>query len=230
MFCKNIDNRYEICVIFAVEIESLQKEIEADVSELTLAKVCKPIDVAGIKKDAARPPPCVTFFHVPHEVFRIIPHLQKLKESWIFTKLSESYCNQALKKKPMLSMENVVCEVFDPAFKTFQDCTLRLTAGTITFGEIDQIFGSFQSYEGVKAEFVIMNQYHCQKEEWMEKRLHEIQQYRQLNTYRRGALIMERVRQDFKLTGDFTTLDLLASAVSFSATLRALFISPPPPL
>jgi len=51
-------------------------------------------------------------------------------------------------------------------------------------------------------------------EQLVNERLKQIEQYRQLGAYSRGAETMMKIKQMFRLSGDFSPVELLVNLVS----------------
>ena len=51
-------------------------------------------------------------------------------------------------------------------------------------------------------------------EQLVDQRLKQIQQYRQLNSYSHGAKTMLKIKEMFKLSGDFKPVEILVDLVS----------------
>ena len=197
--------------IISVDVRSLQREIGVDLASLCIKDICVPRNVAKIKDAKNPPPPEIIAFHVSPGVLQILPDLKILNQSMTFAKISESYGRQALAEKETLALEDVRMKVFQPALAKLRKTEQQLLQGSITLGDVDQVFGSCK-VENLRSEFEVISQ--SRDKAWIDKRLDEIHQYRQLNTYRKGAEVMESVRKTFNLKGDFTILGILASAVS----------------
>jgi len=65
----------------------------------------------------------------------------------------------------------------------------------------------------------------------VDERLNQIQQYRQLHSYSHGAKTMMKIKEMFKLSGDFTAVEILVDLVSIFfrlfGTNRPLWVSGP---
>ena len=48
----------------------------------------------------------------------------------------------------------------------------------------------------------------------VDERLKQIQQYRQLGSYSRGAKTMKKIKKMFRLSGDFSPVEILVGLVS----------------
>ena len=118
-----------------------------------------------------------------------------------------------MKKKPKLTFDDIVTDIFEPVFSDLDDLVERIKQGTITLGQIDIALKQFETNpdELVKELRLVSED---GNDGWIEKRVHQIKQYYQLNTYRRGAKILMDIRDDFSLTGNFDTLAVLVDAVS----------------
>ena len=92
-------------------------------------------------------------------------------------------------------------------------CALRQISGAISFRDIE--FRMLKLYGGkldaLKTELLIV----CKGDErCVNERLNQIEQYRKLGAYSRGAETMINIQQMFELSGDFTPVETLVDLVS----------------
>jgi len=86
-------------------------------------------------------------------------------------------------------------------------------SGNISFKDVDfHLLRLFDDRnDNIRKELLIV----CnENEQCVDKRLSQIQQYRQLGFYSRGAKTMKKIKEMFGLSGDFSPVETLAGLVS----------------
>ena len=100
-------------------------------------------------------------------------------------------------------------------------CIYSQTSGDISFREIEfhllKLYGDKNDAIKKELSFACSKNLQCVNE-----RLNQIQQYRQLGAYSRGAETMINIKEMFELTGDFSPVEILVDLVSLFAELPVI--------
>ncbi|XP_053149440.1 E3 ubiquitin-protein ligase RNF213 [Hemicordylus capensis] len=154
------------------------------------------------------------------------PALKNMSETVHFFRDSHvfRYCWEWAAKKLSKDGEGLIDEVLDCLFNRCYNELIRLynclKSEDITFVEVDTLFIDFTNhYEDLKREIRIMcGLQHPDGGEWVDERVQQIQQYHELHLAVTSAKLINTVRKDLNLAGDFKVLLLL---LNFADEFRA---------
>lgn len=125
---------------------------------------------------------------------------------------SDSHCQMSLKK--------VLSEIWQPSLKEFCELGLRIGRGLVTFEEVDKaVHGCEDNGDGarLKKEIILMayklENYPGLERNWLEARLRQIQEYRQLHHAAESARAILKIKARLNLKGDFRHIDSLTQLV-----------------
>ena len=159
----------------------------------------------------------VTYFDLSDGVEEILSTLStsRISESQLFGKLwtqqGKAVCKKQEKGAEPLSLEDVVTKVWRPVKQRYDDLCARIQNGSVTLQEVDLFLKAYIGrYPDLEHEFQLM----CTDDKWIKQRVHQVQQYHELDQCCRGAKLIKEAKDVFQLTGDFTVLEVILSAVS----------------
>uniref|UniRef100_A0A8D2LPD7 Ring finger protein 213 n=1 Tax=Varanus komodoensis TaxID=61221 RepID=A0A8D2LPD7_VARKO len=166
-----------------------------------------------------------TYYHLSPVLKEVSKHICNIKESHIF-----HYCWELTAKKlaedadnldseediAILNLDEVPDFLFDPSYREFCRLYNCLKSGELTFAEVDALFKDFvNDYDEVKKDFQIMcGQHSHDGGEWIDERIHQIQQYHELHLALDSAEVIEAIKEVLNLSGDFKVLLHLLNFVS----------------
>ena len=192
----------------SVKCSTLKNQLKAEENSLSLSDLCDPVTLDQLKQKV-KPPFSRKFFAVPDQLLDSVTHIKQLEESRLFVQS----CKRIVNKVP-LTLDKLP-QVLDSAFDELMKTTERLQSGEVLFSEIDKLFGFLdKNYAAIRKEMAILEGF-TGIHHWTGGCLEKIEKYHQLDQYHRGAQIMQRVRRNFNLQGNFTMLDQLEKAVGF---------------
>ncbi|XP_044312386.1 E3 ubiquitin-protein ligase RNF213 isoform X2 [Varanus komodoensis] len=158
-----------------------------------------------------------TYYHLSPVLKEVSKHICNIKESHIF-----HYCWELTAKKlaedadnldseediAILNLDEVPDFLFDPSYREFCRLYNCLKSGELTFAEVDALFKDFvNDYDEVKKDFQIMcGQHSHDGGEWIDERIHQIQQYHELHLALDSAEVIEAIKEVLNLSGDFKVL------------------------
>ena len=154
----------------------------------------------------------VTYFDLSDGVEEILSTLStsRISESQLFGKLWERQ-GKAVCQKHELSLEDIVTNVWRPVKQRYDDLCTRIQNGSVTLQEVDCFLKAYIGrYPDLEHEFQLM----CTDDKWIKQRVHQVQQYHELDQCCRGARLIKEAKDVFQLTGDFTVLEVILNAVS----------------
>ena len=191
-------------------MENLKFTLNADVHQKKLCDLCE------AQQPGIRSQPKITWFEVPTDVLGILTALNSIRPSVVFEQKWKKIGIAYMRENEDVTMEDIVDNVWLAAYSEVRQIVESLEKGTITFRIIDEIFGDFrQNYKEMKAEIRAMcTGVKVTNNTWIDKKLKQVEEYQKLTVYREGALTMKKIKEGFKLQGDFQILDILISAVS----------------
>ncbi|XP_048346006.1 E3 ubiquitin-protein ligase RNF213-like isoform X2 [Sphaerodactylus townsendi] len=110
-----------------------------------------------------------------------------------------------------LNPEDMLEGIYEPCYREFCRLYSSLKSGTLTFAEVGILFKDFtNNYEELKKDLRIMcDQYRRDGGEWIDERVQQILQYHELHLAVDSAKVIEKVKEELSLSGDFTVLRLL---------------------
>lgn len=119
-----------------------------------------------------------------------------------------------------LRLEKVLSEIWQPCLRDFYQLGIRLGLGIMTFEELDKVVkGCDDKGDGarLKKEMILMatrlEQYQGLEINWLEVRLRQIQEYRQLHHAAESASAILKIKASLNLKGDFSLIDSLTQLV-----------------
>ena len=159
----------------------------------------------------------VTYFDLSDGVEEIMSTLSssRISESQLFDKLwtqrGKTVCQKQEPGAEPLSLEDVVTDVWRPVKQRYDDLCARIQNGSVTLQEVDLFLKAYIGrYPDLEHEFQLM----CTDDKWIKQRVHQVQQYHELDQCFHGARLIKEAKDVFQLTGDFTLLEVILSAVS----------------
>lgn len=153
--------------------------------------------------------PRVTYFSRSPEDEEMLDHLWNLRTSIVFKDIWNRSVNDMTEKQSPCDFASVV-ETWKFCNQQWTKFSEEIMTGQLTFLRVDTIFGYFdKKYDLIEKELALV----VPKELAAERRRH-IEQYHQLDQYSRGATIMLKLKEEFKLEGDFATAKSLVDMVS----------------
>uniref|UniRef100_G1KRE3 RING-type E3 ubiquitin transferase n=1 Tax=Anolis carolinensis TaxID=28377 RepID=G1KRE3_ANOCA len=161
-----------------------------------------------------------TYYHLSPALKSISTTVDRYKNSHVF-----QYCWEWAAKHPVNKVENLFEEeevatldleevpafLFKPCYDEFCRLYNCLKSGELMFSEVDTLFKDFTNhYEELKNDFQIMCGLRSQDQgAWISERIQQIQQYHELHLAVDSAKVIDKVREDLNLSGDFKVLQQL---------------------
>lgn len=195
-----------------MEYGGLKEKLDQDVSCLALNDIVKP-RVLDEKKEEDVKTRLVFFEAVPEEVHNILKPLGKIQGSNVFLKEWERSGKRVRRENRALSLEQVAKDVWEDALQRAQTVYEKLRSGTIPLRQVSRLIKDCGSAEMTKKEMRILSG--GGNMGWIEERFEQVDRYRRLKEFHRGAEAVLMAAKTLKLTGDFSTLSDIVDVVSY---------------
>lgn len=121
----------------------------------------------------------------------------------------------------LLSLQNVLSEIWQPSLRDFCQLGTRIGSGLVTFEEVDKaVEGCEDKGDGARLKkemnfmAVKLKEYPGLEENWLDRRLWQIQEYRQLHHAVKSASAILKIKARLNLKGDFSHVDSLTQLVN----------------
>ncbi|CAH1273731.1 RNF213 [Branchiostoma lanceolatum] len=197
-----------------VASEDLEQKVRSDTLTMSLNKLCQPVagtDIAKVSFDLNQPPN-VTYFGITPEFREMLSLLENLSKSTVFNKIWEKMRQTEPGEEeeaiPALSINDVLIQVWKPAYQKWLELRQNLKDGNITLDEVDETFGQFKNeYRKLENELKMLAR--NPREGWMKDRVLQIQQYHKLNEHLDAADVVKDVKEKYNLKGDFKGVEVL---------------------
>lgn len=164
--------------------------------------------------------PVITYFHLsPADHIPVLEQLLKLSESHIFQDMWKHSVGSLARRlntgagTTSANLDQILQNVWTPVFTRWKTFCQEIDSGNITFDRIDRHFDTFhRQYDLIEQELQMASSNH----KLVKDRVVQIQQYHRLSEFTHGAEIMLKLRDSFKLQGDFKLVQDLSHLVSFN--------------
>ena len=218
--CANVYLRPLSCVL--VDSYHLQKQLRSINDDMPLTQLCSPRQyTTATATDTGTITTEVTYFTFSDSVENILDTLSSwIIDSQLFDKLwtrqgkMVSHRRRQAEENDQLSLDDIATEVWLPVKKHYDDLCTRIQIGSIKLQEVDKFLDAYiGNYSDLTREFHLMFGPASNKE-WIKQRVHQVQQYHELDQCCHGAKLIKEAKDVFQLTGDFTVLEVILRAVS----------------
>lgn len=219
------------------EMAALKEQHDADLQTVSLNKLVlvQSFDAEG--KLTKTGPPRVLWCNVSLKVLKMASEMHRLHHSnLILSSWVKGAARLASARQPSAAPVPVsltqVCEyIWDPLLTEFLQLGDSFANANITFKQLDQVLvesGDQGDGELMKKELSLMSEMLSEpgrfrsEEDWVELRLGQIQEYRQLHEAAAAASAVRKIAEQMELSGNFTEIDTLSQMVEEPFKQRAL--------
>ncbi|XP_013361468.1 PREDICTED: E3 ubiquitin-protein ligase RNF213 isoform X2 [Chinchilla lanigera] len=158
----------------------------------------------------------MTHYNLSSQVQEMAEKIDLLKDSHIFQVLWEEMAQSLSNPEEELERQNLqLTEVYEylylPCYARFTELYHNLKSGKVTFAKINDIFKDFvDKYGDLDSDLQLM----ClvnpgARKDWIPERIQQIREYHSLNQAISSARVIQQVKENFELTGDFSVLHTL---------------------
>ena len=191
-------------------IEERIKSFEK-LEDVSLNMLCKPALVDNVR-NAERYQPVILAFGLEQEVLDILPKILECSNGVLFMKLWEKRGNEMAKQKGRnLVMEEIFTELWEPTYRFWCVLCEKLKTGNLLFSEFEKFFKT-ADIDILREELIRLSR--GGDTSWINKRLDQLQKYRNLRSCSFGANAIMEVVKEYDLQGDFSQIIEIIELVS----------------
>ncbi|XP_064634464.1 E3 ubiquitin-protein ligase rnf213-alpha-like [Lineus longissimus] len=214
--CQKLQGFIDACnSITCVEVGPLGMTIQRDLGNVTIRELVAPIPHQH-DYEGGPPLPEIVVFPVLPAVIKALDEIKVLKSSnilkGIWNRIGELKTKEvASGDTESLDLEEAIEEIWTPARKEWHRVTQSLKAGNATLQDIDKYFGFFEgNVSRIEKELLAMKTFDDSGLD-VPAVLEKIELYYKLECFASGARAILEVKDEFGLTGDFETIEMLAN-------------------
>ena len=183
----------------------------AKLEDVSLNMLCKPALVDNVR-NAKRYRPVILAFGLKQEVLDILPKILECSNGELFMKLWEKRGNEMAKQKGRnLVMEEIFTELWEPTYRFWCVLCEKLKTGNLLFSEFEKFFKT-ADIDILREELIRLSR--GGDTSWINKRLDQLQKYRNLRSCSFGANAIMEVVKEYDLQGDFSQIIEIIELVS----------------
>ena len=208
--------------LISVHTSQLQERLSSTNDSMPLDQLCRPqqyTSETATQKDAVTTE--LTFLNLDDSVEEMLHEMatSKLNVSQIFDTLWTQHSNTVHYKRErepgcrQLTLEDVATLVWPSAKQAYDELCVCIQDASIMLDEVDKVLGVYaDNYSPLEDEFKLM----CTSgvdSDWIKGRIRQVEQYHHLDHDCQGAKSIMEAKEAFHLTGDFTVLEAIVSAL-----------------
>lgn len=219
------------------EMSTLEEQHSADLKTVSLNKLVLVQSFNAQGKLQKTGPPQVLWYNASLDVLKMSREMQKLHRSnlilsfWVKGAATFASARQPC-PAPVPATLTQICEnIWTPLWTEFYQLGVSIANAEITFEKLDQVLvecGDQGDGKLMKTELSLMSGIFSEPgrfkpgEDWVERRLGQIQEYRQLHQAAAAASAMLKIAEKMKLSGQFTEIETLSQMEEDTFRQRAL--------
>lgn len=210
------------------EMSTLEEQHSADLKTVSLNKVVHIQSFNAEGKLGKAGPPQVLWYKTCMDVLKMASEMEKLHHSnlilsfWVKGAASFASARRPC-SAPVPATLTQICEnIWKPLWTEFCQLGVSIANADITFKQLDRVLeesGDQGDGKLMKTELSLMSGIFSEsgmfkpEENWVERRLGQIQEYKQLLEAAAAASAMLKIATKMKLSGNFTEIDTLSQLV-----------------
>ncbi|KAM7381116.1 hypothetical protein PAMA_012108 [Pampus argenteus] len=206
------------------EMSALEEQHSADLQTVSLNRLVliQSFDNDGTLKTRATPQG--HWYNTSMSVLKMASEMHKLRHSnlilssWVRRAGDLASTSQPCSAPVPVTLTQI-CNIWDPLRADFSQLGVSIANAEITFKQLDRVVlesGDQGDGKLMKKELSLMSELLCElgefkpEENWVEQRLGQIQEYRQLHEAAAAASAMLKIAEKMKLSGKFMEIDTLS--------------------
>ena len=207
-------------------MSTLEKQHTADLKNTSLNKLVRVQSFDAEGKLGKTGPPQVLWYNPSLKVLKMACKMYKLHHStlilssWVKGAASLVSARQPCSAPVSVTLTQVCENIWEPLLTEFSRLGVSIANADITFKQLDQVLmesGDIEDGKLMKKELSLMSETFSKEfrpeENWVDLRLSQIQESRQLLEAAAAASSMLRIAAKMKLSGNFTEIDTLSQLV-----------------
>lgn len=215
-----------VLVLTVPEISTLEQQHSADLQTVSLNKLVlvQSFDAEGKLKKMG--PPQVLWYNTSMNVLKmakemhILHHSSLVLSSWV---KGAAYSASLFSAPCVVTLKQIYDCIWLPLMTDFSELSISIANANITFKKLDNVFvesGDQGDGRLIKKELCLMSEMLSESRgfkpegNWVEVRLGQIQEYKQLCEVAAAASAILKIAQSMRLSGKFTEIDTLKELVT----------------
>ncbi|CAJ1081416.1 E3 ubiquitin-protein ligase rnf213-beta [Xyrichtys novacula] len=206
--------------IKAPEVSPLEVQHTTDLQNVTLNKLVLVQSFDSNGKLGKMGPPQILWYNTSLNVLKMASEMHKLQNSnlilssWVKGAASLASMRQPASAPVTVSLPQIWENIWKPLVTEFCQIGVSIADATITFRQLDQVLlesGDEGNGKLMRSELSLMSETFSEsgRLNWVENRLAQIQEYRQLHEAAAAACAVLKIAEELKLSGDFTEIQNL---------------------
>ncbi|XP_042252605.1 E3 ubiquitin-protein ligase rnf213-beta [Thunnus maccoyii] len=204
------------------EMSILEQQHSADLQTVSLNKLVLVQSFDNDGKLRKSGPPQVLWYNTSMNVLKMASEMHKLQHSnlilssWVKRTGDLASARQPCSSPVPVTLPYICNNIWDPLLAEFSHIGVSIANAEITFRQLDQVvLESGDQGDGnlMKRELSLMSEMlggFRPEENWVELRLAQIREYRQLHEAAAAASAMLKIAEKMELSGNFTEIDTLS--------------------
>lgn len=206
-------------------MSTLEEQHSADLHAVSLNKLVlvQAFDAEG--KVGKTGPPQVLWYKTSLNVLKMASEMHKLHHSnlilsfWVKEAASLASARRPCPAPVPITLTQICENIWKPLLAEFCQLGISIANANITFRQLDQVLvesGDQEDGKIMKKELCLMSETFGEfkpEQNWVELRLGQIQEYRQLHEAAAAAGAVLKIAEKMKLSGNFTEIDTLSQLV-----------------
>ncbi|CAC5422256.1 RNF213 [Mytilus coruscus] len=202
---RNLKRFIDLCHRCEANTLELEQQIGKyqDIDKTVLTDICSTVD---LKKDIKKYKPKIIAFEIDRNILALLPEIiQCSSKGSLFLAIWERYGTQIVGSvQRALDITEIIDQVWKPAHQEWKTFVKRLKNGDILFKEFDSICGR-SNQDTLRKEFQILEG--GKDATWIKQRIDQMEKFRNLENYVKGAETIMKVVKEFQLEGNFKPIE-----------------------
>lgn len=203
-------------------MSTLEQQHSADLQSVTLNKLVLVQSFDADGKLGKTGPSQVLWYKISMNALKMSGEMHKLHHSnlilsyWVNGAAYLASTRQSCSAPVSVTLTQICDNIWQPLLAEFCQLGDNIANANITFRELDQVLlesGDQGDGKLMKKELSLMSGCVKAEENWVELRLAQIQEYRQLHQAAAAASAMLKIAEKMKLSGNFSEIDTLSQLV-----------------
>lgn len=209
-------------------MSTLEEQHSADLQTVSLNRLVllQPFDAEG--KLNKTTPLQILWYSTSPEILKMaremhnLHHSSLILSSWVKQAADVASIGQTYTMPVSVTLTQICGRIWKPLLTNFSHLSLCIANASITFKQLDQVLeesGDHGDGKLMNRELSLMSETFCEWEgftpekNWVDVRLRQIQEYRQLHEAAAAASAILKIAENMKLSGNFTQISTLTQLV-----------------
>ncbi|XP_056014152.1 E3 ubiquitin-protein ligase rnf213-alpha-like isoform X2 [Ostrea edulis] len=200
-----------MCQHFPVDLADIDRQMEklSHLDDKMLCEVCKPAIIEKVS-DLEAYDPVVIAFKMSPDMQAVLQDLKRVSQGSLFLNMwTKQGRLEETKKGSPLTVDEVMENVWQSVHPAWIRLSKRIAKGDITFKEFQDHF-RYVSIDNLEEQLEYLA---VGKRDWIQERLRQVHQHRELEQCVNGANVILRVVREYDLKGNFEPIEMIVKMV-----------------